>query len=103
MPEIKYRPEEIADESFTPRAGDRVFWFPTGDPKDKPHAAIVNVDSNAQRVVSLSIFYNGVVEKTAVKHMGVNATQIDRRSNGGWAWNREFKPAPVATEEKKKK
>jgi hypothetical protein len=103
MSDLKYRPEEKIDESYTPRAGDRVFWYPTGDPRDKPHAAIVNVDCGPQRVVSLSIFYNGVVEKSAVKHLSVNATEIDRRSNGGWAWNRTYESAVTAPEKPKVK
>jgi hypothetical protein len=53
-------------------------------------------------VVALSIFYNGVVEKSAVKHMSVSATEIDRRANGGWAWNRTYEPIAVAAPEKPK-
>jgi hypothetical protein len=102
MSDLKYRTEEKIDESYTPRAGDRVFWYPTGDPRDKPHAAIVTVDCGPQRVVALSIFYNGVVEKSAVKHMSVSATEIDRRANGGWAWTRTYEPIAVAAPEKTK-
>jgi hypothetical protein len=51
-------------------------------------------------VVALSIFYNGVVEKLAVKHMSANATEIDRRANGGWAWNRTYEA--IVTPEKSK-
>jgi hypothetical protein len=100
MSEPTYKPEEKINEHYTPRAGDRVFWYPTGDHRDKPHAAIVTVDCGEQRVVALSIFYNGVVEKSAVKHMSANATEIDRRANGGWAWNRTYEA--IVTPEKSK-
>lgn len=93
---VKYWIENQVVEDRFPRSGDRVFWFSEGDHKNVPCPALVNVDSNEMRSLSLTVFtVNGPMLKDGVKHVSAGASVIDRNQNGGWAWNRfekEYRP-----------
>lgn len=90
MSEPHYSGERIINEDLFPRSGDRVFWFGEGHQSNAPCPAIVNVDSHGQRALSITVFTSyGPVIKDAVKHVDAEASEIDRRHNGGWAWNRK--------------
>ena len=92
-PEVKYLVLPEIDETLTPRAGDRVFWYPQGDFGGSPVPAIVTRDGDMQRAMSLTVFHEGYMSFVmASKHMHSTATVTDRERNGGWAWNRGIKP-----------
>jgi hypothetical protein len=87
---IKYPEDKMLLEEMFPRAGSPVFWFGEGLRENTPCPAIVNVDSNHARSLSLTIFtVNGPMIKDGVKHLDMQASVNDRRDNGGWAWNRK--------------
>lgn len=92
-PKINFRPDTaLLDESYAPRVGDKVFWFPTGDITNSPHVAFVTMDSNLERVLSLAVVYpgmTGVLSYQSVKHYSTpGVSEKDRNQNGFWAWNR---------------
>lgn len=96
-----FRPEPEKDETFTPRAGDWVFWYMNGDKGASPIPAMVTKDGDIQRALALEIHNMGYVSYVnASKHMHDNATVIDRERNGGWTWNRGVRPQPAPTEGK---
>jgi len=92
---VKFHKEEPKDESFAARSGEWVFFYPQGDFGASPIPAMVTMDSDIQRALSLEVHYVGnIVHMNASKHMHDRATPIDRERNGGWSWNRGIKPLP---------
>lgn len=91
----KFRPEGQKDETFCPRAGDWVFFYPLGDFGASPVPAMCTQDGDIQRAMSLEVHYVGnIIHVNASKHMHDHASPRDRERNGGWSWNRGISPAP---------
>lgn len=87
--------ETRIEESRIPLSGDWVFHYPLGDPGSKPVPAMVLVDADRQRALTLELHLPGSISYVyASKHLGDNAHQRDRERSGGWAWNRTFTPKP---------
>lgn len=86
---IPYLAAKTIPEATYPRSGNFIFWFGEGLRENTPCPAIVNIDSNGARSLNLTVFtVNGPMMKDGVKHIDAQASENDRRDNGGWAWNR---------------
>lgn len=86
-------------ELRVPETHDKVYYFPHGDPGAKGIPAIVNMDCDSQRVLSLTILMPGqVAHVSACKHMWAKATPFDRERNGGWMWVKNYVKPPETPE-----